>query len=275
MLSYQHIYHAGNIVDCQKHAMLAAILNILNRDDAPYCYIDTHAGRGIYDLHAPEARKTAEYKTGIHKIWNKKWPAEIRSYKDILNKLNPTPDDLFYPGSPYIAYGHKRPQDMIELYEIHPQELVALDRHMGDLPGVGIYNLDGWEVLREYLPPREDRGIVLIDPSYELKDEYISLIENIQIAVRHWPNGIFMIWYPILPAGRHLEMLKYMKSSGIQNILKTEIHTKASEGLQGTGLLIINPPENFDQTAEKISKWLTISIGSNEETGWLVPPLSI
>ena len=270
MLSYQHIYHAGNIVDCQKHAILSALFNVLNQDPAPYCYIDTHAGRGIYNLNSREAQKIQEYKTGVEKIWSKKWPSEIRSYKDLLNKLNPTPDTKIYPGSPYIAYGHKRPQDLIELYEIHPQELVALDENMGDLPNVGIYNLDGWEVLREYIPPQEDRGVVLIDPSYELKEEYISIIENTKIAVDNWPNGIFMIWYPILAANRHLEMLKYLKSSGIQKILKTEIYPDSDKGLQGTGLLIINPPEGFDQTVEKISKWLTISLGTHEETSWLV-----
>lgn len=269
MLSYQHIYHAGNIVDCQKHAILSAILNLLNQDEAPYCYVDTHAGRGIYDLKSKEAQKIQEYKSGIDKIWTKKWPAEIRSYKDILNKLNPNPDTHIYPGSPYIAYAHKRPQDLVELYEIHPQELMALDRNMGDLPNVGIYNLDGWEVLREYIPPQEERGVVLIDPSYELKEEYITIVENTKIAVTNWPQGIFMIWYPILSANRHQDMLKYLQSLEIPKILKTEMHVESDKGLQGTGMLIINPPEGFDQTVEKISKWLASSLGATEKTEWL------
>lgn len=269
MLSYQHIYHAGNIVDCQKHALLSALLTVLNQDEAPYCYIDTHAGRGIYDLNSAEAQKIQEYKDGIEKIKNKKWPAEIRSYKDILTALNPNNDTLIYPGSPFIAYAHKRDQDAIELYEIHPQELVALDENMGDLPDVGIYNLDGWEVLREYIPPQQERGVVLIDPSYELKEEYISIVENTRIALENWPQGIFMIWYPILAANRHADMLDYWKTSGIANTLKTEIYIESEKGLQGTGMLIINPPAGFDQTVEKISKWLSASLDATEKTEWL------
>jgi 23S rRNA (adenine2030-N6)-methyltransferase len=270
MLSYQHIYHAGNIVDCQKHAILSALFNLMNEDPAPYCYIDTHAGRGLYNLNSPEAQKIGEYKTGIDKIWTKKWPQEIRSYKDLLNKLNPQVDSKIYPGSPYIAYAHMRPTDTIELYEIHPQELVALDRKMGDLKNVQIYNMDGWAVLQEYLPPQEKRGLLLVDPSYELKEEYSSMVHHAQQAISLWPEGIYLIWYPILAAGRHTEMLASFKNSDIGNILQTEIYVDNEKGLQGTGMLLINAPAGFDTIVEKISKWLTISIGKSEKTGWLV-----
>lgn len=269
MLSYQHIYHAGNIVDCQKHAMLSALFNLLNQDETPYCYIDTHAGRGLYNLNAPEAVKIGEFKNGIDKIWSKKWPQEIRSYKELLNRLNPQMDSKIYPGSPYIAYGHMRPTDMIELYEIHPKELDALDRNMARLKNVRIYNMDGWEVLDDYLPPEQKRGVVLVDPSYELKEEYVSMIGHAQRAIDLWPTGIYLIWYPILKAGRHIEMLKAFKNSGIPNILQTEIYVDSDHGLQGTGMMLINPPQGFEETVQKVSKWLAASLGHGENTSWL------
>jgi len=270
MLSYQHIYHAGNIVDCQKHAILSALFNLLNEDPTPYCYIDTHAGRGIYDLQSAEAQKIGEYKSGIDKIWSKMWPKEIRSYKDLLNKLNPQIESKIYPGSPYIAYAHMRPTDTIELYEIHPQELVALDENMGGFKNVQIYNMDGWEVLQEYLPPEHKRGVLLVDPSYELKEEYTSMVDHAKQAINLWPEGIYLIWYPILKAGRHTAMLEDFKNSGIKNILQTEIYAENEKGLQGTGMLIINSPEGFQEIVDKISKWLTISIGKSEKTRPLV-----
>jgi 23S rRNA (adenine2030-N6)-methyltransferase len=240
----------------------------MNEDPTPYCYIDTHAGRGLYDLQSAEAQKIGEYKSGVDKIWNKKWPQEIRSYKDLLNTLNPNLSSKIYPGSPYIAYAHMRPTDTIELYEIHPQELVALDRHMGTMENVHIYNMDGWEILDDYLPPEQKRGALLVDPSYELKEEYTSMIKHAKQALTLWPEGTYLIWYPILKAGRHVEMLNDFKKSDIKNILQTEIYADNEKGLQGTGMLIINPPEGFDQIVEKISKWLTISIGTSEKTEW-------
>lgn len=271
MLSYQHIYHAGNIVDCQKHAILSALFNVLNTDPAPYCYIDTHSGRGLYDLQSYEAQKIQDYKTGIEKIWKMKWPQEIRSYKDVLNKLNPDLDSHVYPGSPYIAKEHMREQDSAELYEIHPQEVRALYENMGHFDNMEVFDVDGWKALEEYIPPRENRGVVLVDPSYELKDDYIYMAERLEQALQAWPDGIFMVWYPILPAARHIDMLKAFKRSDIPRILKTEIYNNADpeKGLQGTGVLLINPPHGFDATVEKISKWLTISIGTREKTEWL------
>jgi 23S rRNA (adenine2030-N6)-methyltransferase len=270
MLSYQHIYHAGNIVDCQKHSLLSALFNEMNKDETPYCYIDTHSGRGLYDLGSKEAQKIQEYKTGIEKIWTQKWPQEMRSYKDVVTQLN-SKELKVYPGSPYIAYSHLRPTDALELYEIHPQELTALDDAMGDFDNVGIYNLDGWQVLHDYLPPEHERGVVLIDPSYELKNEYHSLPKHVHTAVDHWPEGIFVIWYPILQAGRHIDMINTFQNSGINHILKSEIMTGQTDGLLGTGVLIINPPTGFKDTVEKISNWLTLSIGKETTTEWLVP----
>ncbi|MDB5478163.1 MAG: Protein involved in catabolism of external [Alphaproteobacteria bacterium] len=271
MLSYQHIYHAGNIVDCQKHALLAALLSRLNEDAASYCYIDTHSGRGLYDLQSSEAEKLKEYETGIARIWKlNNWPVEIQPYKKILSELNPDKKCRYYPGSPYVAQSLLRPQDKLELYEIHPQELLALQDQMGNFKNVEIYNLNGWEVLEEYLPPEQKRGLVLVDPSYEVKDEYRLMPQQVQAGIRQWPEGMYMIWYPILKAARHIELLDHFRTSGIPNILQTEIHVDNDKGLQGTGILIINPPTGFENIVTKISVWLTQAIGKSTETRWLV-----
>lgn len=272
MLSYQHIYHAGNIVDCQKHSILCAFLDELRQSPLPFTYLDTHSGRGIYDLDAPEAQKIQEYRDGIDQIWPlQKWPVETILYQKALENLNPNGVVNSYPGSAYLAASTLRYYDRAVLYELHPQEHYALCHTMERFGNVDVYQNDGWAALKS-LPSVEGNRLVFIDPSYELKEEYQTLVLHALAALRRWPDATFMIWYPMLAAKRHEQMLQDFKQSGIPHILRNEIHVKPPEsgGLYGTGLLIINPTADFDKKVETISQWLTAAIGIGQTTEWLV-----
>lgn len=265
MLSYQHIYHAGNIVDCQKHAILGALLSSLDG----FHYIDTHAGRGLYDLASFEAMKIQEYKNGIDRIWSLgNWPKEMRTYQHLLEDLNPDGVCRYYPGSPMVAHAYAKDDDRLDLYEIHPQEVYALEGHMANLPNVRILDESGWDVLTNGISTAR-QPVILIDPSYEIKTEYLLMSKHVEKALASSAQAIIMIWYPLLKAGRHLEMLELFKKSSVQNMVRTEIHTSTPEdaqGLYGTGMLLINLPEGFDKIVDKLSAWLCHSLGRSTTT---------
>lgn len=270
MLSYQHIYHAGNHVDCQKHVMLSALLQSFDG----FHYIDTHSGRGLYDLDADEARKIAEYRTGIDKIWSlTNWPKELRLFQHFLEDLNQDGVCRYYPGSPMVALAHAGQTDRLDLYEIHPQELSALQDNMTRYAQAYIHNQSGWDVLSHALPQSDKQQIILIDPSYELKDEYSNMPHLVEQALKQAPDAIILVWYPMLTANRHETMLHGFKSLATATpILKNEIiinDTVNAKGLYGTGLLCINPPQGYDAVMSKLSAWLSNAIGIAETVEFL------
>lgn len=274
MLSYQHVYHAGNHVDCQKHLILTVLIEKLKEKETPFCYIDTHSGRGLYDLSTAEAQKIQEYNTGIAKIWDEpNWSQAAQPYKKLLESLNPNKKMHFYPGSPWVAHALSRSSDRAELFELHPQEFKALHDAMGKFENVEVIQDDGWSTLGKYLPPQENRGLVFIDPSYELKDDYDVMATRLANALKYWRNGIFVIWYPILAKGLHSYMKEDFVHSGIKKILCNEIiYTKDQDtkGLLGSGVLVINAPWQTDQVISDLMQWLTGFIGVETKTSWLV-----
>lgn len=176
-----------------------------------------------------------------------------------------------YPGSPWVAHALMRPHDRAELFELHPQEFKALKETMGRLPNVEVIQEDGWSVLGKYLPPKENRGLVFIDPSYELKDDYDVMAVRLQNALKYWRNGIFVIWYPILAKGLHKFMKEDFINSGMRKILCNEIMYGTEEGILGSGILVINPPWKTDEKVAELMEWLAGFIGTESETSWLVP----
>lgn len=269
MLSYQHIYHAGNVIDCQKHTILCALLSLLQNNPMPIHYIDTHAGRGLYDLTAFEAEKLQEYRQGIDRLWEMpSWPIEIKPYETLLEKLNPEGICRFYPGSPYVAHNQLRPQDQAELYELHPQEVAALHQNMGAFAQVTIHQLDGWLAMAQSLPSDVQR-LIFIDPSYELKDEYRSIGNHIKDMLNHNPDSIIMLWYPLLAANRHTAILETLRTKTAIPILQNEIlisQAEMAKGLYGTGILVLNPPKNFEKTVKHLSQWVSRAIGIHATT---------
>lgn len=246
MLSYQHIYHAGNFADVQKHAILAAVMKGLRTKPAPMAVFDTHAGRGIYELTSNEAEKNREFDNGISHFWPPQ-PGPLAPYLDIVRKLNPADAEVTrYPGSSFVAQQLLRPQDRLVSVERHPGEYEKLKQVFGNSPKVNIVKDDGLAALLSALPFREGRGLVIMDPSYELKTDYADVPVTIEKARKKWQKGTFLIWYPIMSAGGYRQMLKDFKAQGITDMLISEIRMdkppEAHYRMYGSGIAVINPP---------------------------------
>lgn len=278
MLSYQHHYHAGNFADVHKHLALSLALRTLQRKSSALMIMDTHAGRGRYALTAPAAARTAEFRDGIGRLWAvTDLPPALDDYLVQVRACNPADALRVYPGSPLIARALLRSQDRLVLCERHPAEYQALRDILGRDRQVAVHRRDGFEALAALLPPREKRGLVLIDPSYEVKSEYRRVVEALVEAHRRWPQGRFLVWYPLLPAASHRDLLRRLARSGIRRILQSELQVRAPQdapGLYGSGLLLVNPPWPLDDALAELTGVLAERLAQGESravTDWLVP----
>ena len=248
MLSYLHGFHAGNFADVHKHHTLVALLTSLNRKEKPWSYLETHSGKAAYDLSDDQALKTLEFKDGISKLWTHPSVNEsLLAYLECVKQCNG--DELqSYPGSPAIAASMAREADKLHLMELHPNEVKVLKHHFRRDPRVSVHHRDGNEGVLSLLPPKPNRGLVLIDPSYEVKEEYEQVVHFITMAHKRWPIGTYAIWYPLLPANRWRFMLEDLRRTGIRNMLLSELHVKqpSEQGMYGSGMLIMNPPWNLE-----------------------------
>lgn len=255
MLSYQHGFHAGNFADLHKHLTLALLLEALNRKAKPWSYLETHSGRGLYDLRDAQAAKTGEYQDGIAKLWAYVADNALGRYIDLVRGLNPTSDLQTYPGSPQIAASMARADDSIHLMELHPQEAVSLKTNFRGYENVAVHHRDGYEGVLAHLPPKPNRGLLLIDPAYEVKDEYVQVAKFLPKALKRWGNGSIAVWYPVLAAQRHEQMIKGVVAGCADHaILRSEMHVAApaERGMFGSGMLLINPPWQIDQQLEQL-----------------------
>ena len=252
MLSYQHGYHVGNLADVHKHALLAWMLDYLTRKPKPLSYIETHAGRGLYDLAAPEARKTGEAAQGIGRAEG--WFDADHPYAQALAATRAGFGPAAYPGSPLLAATLLRPEDRIHLAEAHPGEHAALVRLMDD--GAHIRHEDGFAMARALVPPTPRRGLMLIDPSFELPADYARLPPFTAAMARKWPVGIIALWYPILTDARHGAMLAALAEAH-PDALRHEVRfppARAGHRMVGSGLFVINPPWGLAEEAARLAR---------------------
>ncbi len=278
MLSYQHGFHAGNFADVHKHAIQVLLLEALNRKPKPWSYLETHGGAAFYDLTDPQAQKTGEYQWGIEKLWlATSVPKALTGYLDQIKSVNPDGQLQHYPGSPLIAAQMARESDKLAIMELHPAEYERVKQTFKRDAQVAVHHRDGYEGVLSLMPPKPNRGLVLIDPSYEVKSEYQQTAKYLKKIHALWPNGTFAIWYPILKAGQHKEMLAEIKRSGIRNIFVSELYVQGSdtERMFGSGMLLINPPWQLDQTVNATMPWLKQVLAKNgaaePRSEWLVP----
>lgn len=252
MLSYQHIYHAGNLADVQKHALLAWMLDYLTQKDKPLSYIETHAGRGLYDLGSDEALKTGEAEAGIDlaEAW---FPAD-HPYMQRLAETRAMFGRRSYPGSPLIAALGLRESDTIHLAELHPQENAALKANLGQW-GAHVQKRDGFEMALALTPPTPRRGLLLVDPSYEVKEDYAQIPKVLGQIARKWNVGILALWYPILQSGAHLAMLDALTAQ-FPDALRHELRfppVRTGHKMIGTGMFIVNPPYGIAAEAARLT----------------------
>jgi 23S rRNA (adenine2030-N6)-methyltransferase len=254
MLSYQHIYHAGNLADVHKHALLASMLAYLTAKPKPLSYIESHAGRGLYALDAPEALKTGEAAQGIVRAQRLGWFAPTHPYACALAATRAAHGPGAYPGSPLLAAALLRPIDSIRLAELHPREFVALRAAMA--PHGGIFQqIDGLQMALSCTPPTPRRGLLLIDPSYEVKADYEALPPAIGQIARKWNVGCVALWYPLLASAAHRPMLTALQRDH-PDAMRHEVRfapARAGHGMAGSGLFIVNPPWGIADEARRLS----------------------
>lgn len=282
MLSYQHEYHAGNFADVHKHLCLRVLFESLLRKDKPFCYIDCHAGAGIYDLESARARMTSEFSNGIGSLWGQRQdtdgPPTLAAYLQAVAAVNQGNKLRHYPGSPALARQWLRPQDRMLLLELHPQAQLALKKNFQGDSRVGVHSRDCYEGLPALVPPPIRRGLVLLDPSYEVKDEYRQLVKLTTTAFRRWSTATYAIWYPLLEAARHLELLAALQRSGMPGILVTEMTVadpSQSAGMYGSGMAIVNAPWLTDKALGELLPAVAglLAPGSGAvEMRWLAGP---
>lgn len=246
MLSYRHSYHAGNHADVVKHLTEIAILDYLLKKDKPLCYHDTHAGAGLYSLQSEHALKTAEFKDGIAKLWQyQPQSAVLQKYLALIKQLNPDNELNFYPGSPKIAALMLREQDHLQATELHPTDFPILKSQFVKRRYTRIENTDAYAGFKAMLPPLVKRGLVLIDPPYELKTEYQDLVTGLLDAYKRWPQATYAIWYPVIERSAIEAFIAAIVATGIKNQLRIEFNLHADSsghGMTGSGMLVINPP---------------------------------
>lgn len=316
MLSYRHAFHAGNFADVTKHVVTVAVVAAIQRKDNPCYFHDTHAGAGAYEFVAPEALKNREFDQGIGRILTysdaTSPPPVVARYLMLVQQFNSwvsgnsfsesrnswvsnnsgssnlgdndtvsgtTRDAITrYPGSPALLRAMLRPQDRLLLTELHPTDHTALAaRFRGDRQ-VQVHKQDAYQGLKAFLPPPERRGMVLIDPAYERKDEYARVVRGLQTAYARWRQGVYLIWYPLLAVDQRDRFHQDVRATGIPKILCAEL-TVAALGRQlhfaGSGMLIVNPPWKLDEELAEALPWLAKQLRQgpccDHHLDWLVP----
>lgn len=262
MLSYRHSFHAGNFADVLKHIVLVEIIQHLEKKDKPFDYIDTHAGAGLYQLNSDQALKTREYLRGVGQLNQSEWP-ELKQYFKIINSFNKDNQLNKYPGSPLIALELMRRQDKAWLFELHPADFELLKHNTSKYRGIKIQQSDGFKGLLSILPPISRRGIVLIDPSYEVKTDYEQVVSYLDKALKKFATGIYALWYPVVDRYRIDKMERDLLKTGIRDIQRFELGVEEDDGsgMTSAGMMVINPPwglfDKMSQLLPKLSQKLT------------------
>lgn len=298
MLSYRHAFHAGNHADVLKHLVTIQLLKYLGQKDTPYMYIDTHAGAGVYALDSAYAEKNAEFETGIAKLWDRKdLPAPLAEYMQIVKSLNPSGKMRYYPGSPYCANNVMRQEDRLRLFELHPADSKILADNFRKLEAhaaeqgirqtvrgkrIMIDRANGFLGLKALLPPPSRRGLVLIDPPYEDKTDYRSVVTTVADALTRFATGTYAVWYPVLNRMESRQMpdkLKKIPANGWLNVtLSVSTPSPDGFGLHSSGMFVHNPPWTLEPMLRELMPYLVAVLGNDKgagftlETGQTVAP---
>lgn len=280
-MNYRHAYHAGNFADVLKHAVLARLVEYLKNKEKPFRVIDTHAGRGLYDLSSPEAQKTGEWLKGIGLLLDAKTPPKVgevlEPYLEAVRGVNSEAGLARYPGSPMIVRHLMRKQDRLSAIELHPQDFQALHKRFAGDFQVRVTELDGWLALGAHLPPKEKRGLVLIDPPFEEEGEFERLADGLAKAYRRWPGGTYAIWYPIKDLRAVNAFRKALSLSEIPKIIDIVLETSdfgAEPRLVGSGMIVVNPPFTLEAELRTILPFLHETLAEKKQGRWSVDRLT-
>ncbi|MDP2752241.1 MAG: 23S rRNA (adenine(2030)-N(6))-methyltransferase RlmJ [Rhodocyclaceae bacterium] len=279
MLSYRHAFHAGNHADVLKHCVLVQLLRHFNQKDKPYWFVDTHAGAGRYRLNSEHAKKNAEYTTGINRLWTRNdLPPLLADYVEQIRAFNPDNALHIYPGSPLLAWHLMRPADRLRLFELHGSDYRLLEKTFADTEPEGhraaIRQADGFLEIKSVLPPPPRRGLVLIDPAYEDKRDYLRVIAALKEGLSRFPTGSYIIWTPSLQRGDARGLPEKLKKLPAKNWLHVALTVqKPAEngfGMHGSGLVILNPPWTLADALKETMPYLVSALGQDEHASFLL-----
>jgi 23S rRNA (adenine2030-N6)-methyltransferase len=277
-VNYRHAFHAGGVADVFKHAALALLIDRLRAKDKAFFMLDTHAGIGLYDLAGDEATRTGEAITGILQLAAA--PAigpHLARYLEIVRSFNPGSSDIrYYPGSPSVVHAAKRHEDRLVLCELHPEDAATLKHVVRHAANVAAHRRDGYEGLKAFLPPPERRGLVLIDPPFEDRNELKYLVDALEMAWKRWPTGQYVVWYPIKDRRLIERFFAELGNTGIRKALVAEFLPESADQadkLNGSGLLLINPPWQIEDALSDLMSELKIALNRPEartRLEWLI-----
>ena len=272
MLSYRHAFHAGNHADVLKHLILLQIAEYMGEKPAPFWIIDTHAGAGCYALDSAQAGKLGEFRDGVGRLWKASGlPPAAADYLDFIRMLNPDGELRHYPGSPWLASQLLREGDRLRLYELHTTDIKFLQEAFKSAGRkVTVSHGDGFAGLKALLPPPPRRALVLIDPSYETRDDYANVVKGLQEALKRFPTGTYAVWYPMLSKPESRKLPERLKALGAANWLNATLEVRAPAkdgfGMHGSGMFVINPPwtleKKLHETLPRLSELLAQGDGA-------------
>lgn len=276
-MNYRHAFHAGNFADVVKHTILTRIIDYLMRKDTAFRVIDTHAGVGIYDLFGDKAERTGEWRDGIGRVMAAELPAPVAEllapYLAAIRAQNPDGTLRYYPGSPFITRHMLREQDRLMAFELHPMDANRLKENFAGDFQTRITQLDAWDIFGTHLPPKEKRGLVLVDPPFEEKGEFTRMVQGLEKAHKRWPGGTYAFWYPIKEPEEVEAYVKALKRTGIPKILRLELTIRAPSApprLHGTGMVVVNPPFVLEEEMRKVLPVLAELLSDEGRGRWSV-----
>jgi 23S rRNA (adenine2030-N6)-methyltransferase len=275
VLSYRHAFHAGNHADILKHLVLTLCFEHMNAKDKPYLVLDTHAGAGLYAIDSEQAKKTGEYLDGIARLWNRiDLPAPLKHYMDALQACSGGLKLRRYPGSPWLAAHFAREIDTLRFCELHSTDFALLRREFKDAGRrVKVEQADGFEAMKAALPPPSRRSLVLIDPSYEIKSDYLRVVNALKDGLKRFATGTYLVWLPFLPTieARALpEKLKKLPADWLYASLSVRGPATKGHGMHGSAMFVINPPWTLKAALEESLPWLVQVLALDEKAGWQV-----
>ena len=269
MFAYRHYFHAGNFADVFKHALLSQLIISLQKKERPIVYVDTHAGLGRYDLMHPWAAKNREFNQGVNQVFDlAEYPKAMEPYVRILNLNNENRLLRWYPGSPCVAHSLLRAKDRIVLNEFNVSDVKQLRDFVRGWPRTSVRSEDGFSLTKSLLPPDERRGLIFMDPSYDRSGEFDRVASSLALGLKKFSTGVFAVWYPVMNDEVTFQLIRKLKACGNKLILRSEICLSKNKfpGLMNAcGVLIVNPPYQFEALVDVIGGWLLPRLDSSGE----------
>lgn len=276
-MNYRHSYHAGNHADIFKHAVLLRMATLMQRKETPYCYLDSHAGTALYDLEGEAAGKTGEYRDGIARLWDRDdLPEMLADLRNAVARHNPDGVLRYYPGSPQLIGDSLREQDRMILSELHPEDAATLREHFIDDSRIAVHQRDGYELPKAFLPVAEKRALWLLDPPFEKENELKRCLASMQVAIQRMRQTVIGLWYPIKDQRLLRDFYRQVGEAGLPKVLRIELNVRPADnqlGLNGSGLMLVNPPWPLWEELETALPWLAAALaqsgGGDYRMDWL------